>query len=473
MLRTGIMLTLVRALVSALSLARNLLIARLISVDDYGVAATFGLIISIVEMASSFGLKQQIVQARDGDDARFQAALQGFQVMRGALSTCILLAVAGPFAAFFDVPDAAMAYRIMALVPLLNSLVHFDINRRMRKMVFWPSLLTSALAVIVAFLAVWPLYRWFGDWRVMLGSLILQTLVTLVVSHLVSERPYRIVFDRVLIVRSLGFGWPIMINTFLMYIGLQGDRMIVGRELGMAALAIYSMGVTLTLTPTLVLAGSIFSFFLPQLSAAQDDRGRFIHLSNIAMQLILVMAGLIVAGIAILGGPLVHLLLGERYHPVLPLLNWFAILFAVRMLKYGPSLIALAVAETRNAMYANIARALAMPAFWYVAATSGDLVLLLWIATLGEMLSHGLALAQLRWRRIISLRRMILPHIVIFGFFGLVIGLSAGLPPSQPQSLPSLLVIVVLVVASAGLLRAMPELWGYTLRRLAGVLGRS
>lgn len=466
MLRTGFMVFFVKALTSALSLARNLLIARLISVEDYGVAATFALIVSTVEMVSAFGLHLQIVQAKDGGDARFQAALQGFQVLRGLVSSSLLLILAGPFAAFFDVPEAVAAYRVMALVPLLNALVHFDIHRRTRGMVFWPALMTSALAITGGLLVIWPLYYWFGDWRVMLGSLIVQTLIATTVSHLVAERPYRLSLDKGLIARSLGFGWPIMLNSILLYIGMQGDRMIVGRELGMAALAIFSMGVTLTMTPTLVMTGSLSSLFLPQLSAAQDRRDRFIHLGNVAMQAMLVMACLLVAGVAILGRPVADLLLGARYGDLLPLLIWFAILFAVRMLKNGPSLMAVAVAETRNPLIANIARGLAMPVCWYAAASSGDLLLVIWIATLGEVVSHGVALAQLRWRRIISLRRMVLPHCVAFGFFVVVAWLAVVFPPVQPQGLPPWPAIAILLGLLLVVIGVMRDLNGFFMRRL-------
>jgi hypothetical protein len=82
MFRSALLILSGNAAASLLLLARNLIIARLIPVADYGVASTFAIAMAVVEMASALGLQQQIVQARNGEDPRFQSALQGFQVLR-------------------------------------------------------------------------------------------------------------------------------------------------------------------------------------------------------------------------------------------------------------------------------------------------------------------------------------------------------------------------------------------------------
>lgn len=129
MLRAALLLLSGNMAASGLLFARNLAVAALIPVADYGIAATFALAMAAVEMASSFGLQLQIVQARDGDDPRLQNALTGFQVLRGALAAAVLFALADPFATFLGIPEVAWAYRVLAVVPLLNAFQHFDIHR--------------------------------------------------------------------------------------------------------------------------------------------------------------------------------------------------------------------------------------------------------------------------------------------------------------------------------------------------------
>ena len=75
----------------------------------------------------------------------------------------------------------------------------------------------------------------------------------------------------------------------------------------------FAMGVTLTLTPTLVLAKSVQNLLLPKLSAALDDTARFKHLSTATLQAILVLGLVFVVIVALIGGLVVHVLLGEKY----------------------------------------------------------------------------------------------------------------------------------------------------------------
>lgn len=409
MIRSAFLIFSGNALASLLLLVRNLIIARLIPVADFGVAATFAIAMSIVEMMSSFGLQQQIVQAKEGDDPKFQAALQGFQVLRGTISSLVLFAISVPLAQFFGIPEAAWAYQIMAVVPVLNALGHFDIHRLNRTMVFGPMIVTGILPALVSVLAVWPLSLCFGDWRVMLYAILIQALLTTITSHMVAQRPYRIALDRRLMVQSLRFGWPLLVNGILMFMVFNGDRLIVGRALGMETLAIFAMGVTLTLTPTLVLTKSVQNFFLPLLSrldyaGTPDAAQRFNLLAIGAIEANLLNGVLLVFGTALLGGPFVHLLLGAKYAALVPILTLMAVMQALRVFKGGGSVVALARHQTSNAMVANLFRVASLPIAWWVVTTGGAVVELIWVGIVGELCGFIVSLLMLRGRAEVNLR---------------------------------------------------------------------
>ena len=209
MFRTAFFILSGNAAASLLLLVRNLVVARLIPVEDYGVAATFAVVMAMVEMASALGLQQQIVQSKDGDDPRFQAALQGFQVLRGVAAGMVLFLIAGPMARFLDIPEVIWAYQLLALVPVIKAFEHFDIHRLNRQMRFWPMILTGGVSALVSLLLIWPLVAWLGDWRVLLYAILAQMSFTVITSHLVSERPYQLVFDRAIMGGSLRFGWKL------------------------------------------------------------------------------------------------------------------------------------------------------------------------------------------------------------------------------------------------------------------------
>lgn len=391
-------------------LARNLLVARLIPFEDYGIAATFAVAMAVVEMASQFGLQQMIVQAHEGDDPKFQAALQGFQVLRGVIAGVALFVFADTVATFLKIPDVAWAYQVMALVPVLNALQHFDIHRLNREKRFLPMVMTSAVPALVSLLAILPLAAWMNDYRVMLYALIVQAVVAVAISHLMAERPYRMSLDRAIIGQALSFGWPLLVNGVLLFATFQGDKIIVARELGMAPLAVFAMGVTLTLTPTLVMSKSAQNLFLPDMSRAAKIRdtepAEFTKLSQAMMQITMVNGALVVVTILLFGPWLILTLLGTKFESLLPILILFAVQQGLRVLKTGPNSIALACGDTVNAMLSNFIRVLSLPvAWWAVAHNGGGLVTLLVIAIGAEALGFVVAVMLVRWRFALSVRR--------------------------------------------------------------------
>ena len=181
--------------------------------------------------------------------------------------------------------------------------------------------------------------------------------------------------------RDRRFGWPPLAHVVLLFLVFQGERLIVGRELGMATLAIFSMGLTLTLTPTLVLAKSAQNFFLPQL-ASEPDVATFTKLANISFQLHLLFGGLLVTGTALLGNLAVTVLLGQKYAGLMPVLVWLAISQGIRIGKGGPSTVALALGRTENALAANVIRVALLPVAWWLIARGADMVHLVQILSL-------------------------------------------------------------------------------------------
>lgn len=416
MFRSALLILSGNAATALMLLARNLLIARLIPVTDYGIAATFAIAMAVVEMASQLGLQQQIVQAKDGEKERFQAALQGFQLLRGCIAGGVLFLCAGPIANFLNVPDVKWAYQVMAVVPVLMALTHFDIHRLNRTMVFWPVIISTAVPALVSVLAVFPLALFYGDYRVMLWAIVIRAVMIALTSQLVAQRRYRLVLDRAIMGQSLRFGWPLLVNGALLFAVFQGDKLIVGRELGMATLAVFAMGFTLTLTPTLVVGRSAQNFFLPQLSKIERDtpegEARFQTLSMVTIQAIMLMALLLIVAIDLLGGVVVTVLVGPKYEVLIPFLVWLAVMQALRVSKSASGLVALSQGHTTNAMMSNVMRVLVLPLAWYIAVTTGDLLMIIWIGIAGEIAGYLVSLLLLRRQSKVALQALTGPHIV-------------------------------------------------------------
>jgi len=231
---------------------------------------------------------------------------------------------------------------------------------------------------------------------------------------MVADRRYQLSFSRAIMLRGLHFGWPLLINNILLFAVFQGDKLIVGRELGMETLAIFAMGVTLTLTPTLVLGSTEQQFYLPQLSAAANNKKRFNSLALSAMQTSLISGLILVVAVVLFGEALTRLLLGAKFEILIPLLPWLAILQAMRTFKVGGTIAALAKTHTSNAMIANSIRILMLPVGWYIATHNGSLQQIIWVAILGELCAYVVSFSLVTYRLRINTRAMLRPLLSAF-----------------------------------------------------------
>lgn len=468
MLKKAFMLVSGNAFGSALLLVRNLLIARLVSPEDYGIASTFAVAMSIVEMLSYLGLNQMIVVDRDGDDPHVQKAMQGFQLLRGVTSSLILLAIAIPYARFLGVEHVAWAYQVIAFIPLVNGLQHFDMHRLKRHLNFRPWIMTQAIPPLVSVLALWPLALIYGDYRLMLVSLFIQSGAMVLLSHLTAERRYGLSFDFALIRRATVFGWPLLLNGILLFGVFNGERLIVGRELGMSQLAVFSMAITLTLTPTLVLAGATQSLFLPQLTAARDRNEAFRWYGTAAVEAGLAIGVVLILGIVLLGGPVIHLLLGPKYAAILGILVPMAVMQAARVAKTGGSTVALAKERSGNAAAGNLIRVLSLPVSWLALIRTGDVMAVIYIALVAELAGYLVSIRLAARRTGLPLSPLVLPS-ALSTLAGVAAMMDAQYFPPQTGLIAHLgwtrWAVVFFCLAA---LLSMSALRGYLWRRFRG-----
>ncbi len=459
MFKKAIMVVSGNAFASIFLLLRNLIVARLVSPENYGIASTFAMSMSIVEMLSYLGLNQLMVIDKDGDDPKFQAAMQGFQVLRGLFSSIVLFAIAQPYATFLGVERVAWSYEVLALVPLINGFQHYDPHRQRRHLNFTPSILASSIPAVVSVLAIWPLALMFGDYRIMLFALFAQAIAMVATTHLTAKRPYRLAFDLSLMKRATKFGWPLLLDGVLIFGAFNGERMIVLRELGVSQFAFFTMAFTLTLTPTIVLANSFQSLFLPNLSGAKGDPATFQRLSVASVESGLAIAVLLVLGTSLVGGPLAYALTGPKYVSILLILVPLAILQAIRVAKSGGNTVALACGRSSLSMMGNLIRVASLPISWWIAVTTGNVLAIIWTVCLAEILAFGLSMWLMRRWAGVHLRPLVLP-VALTALLCAAAWLDAMRTPPAANLLQNLhwellgiLVIGLLALASMGEMR--------------------
>jgi len=390
------------AVVQLCTLLRNIVIVRALTQTEYGIAATFTLVVAMIDSAGNMKVGGLLIAAKDGDEPRFQETVQFFRFVQGCIQAAFIYALAPIFCAFFNIPQAESHYRILALIPLIRAASHSDTDRVQRDLRYVPMAAANGISQVLTLIATVVLAQSIQGYTLVLYAVTLRPLLFSIITHMTAERSYRWAFDRGYMRRMMSFGWPLIVNGLFMLVVSQGDRFLIGsaeslprmlESIGISwddmrvydkkDLAVYSIAVTISVIPTLFISKIIPPVLLPLFSRSG---GRSVDLAR-SFGLVQEMLVPIAVGVA-----------SDRYASVGGLVGILGIAAAVRVLRMGQTVAALSQAETRIVLHGNVSRSVALFGFAAVIAFGKPLE---WIAlTLigGEVFSLGVVAFELRRR---------------------------------------------------------------------------
>lgn len=298
------------------------ILARLLSPEDFGLVAMVTAVIGLADLVRDFGLSSAAIQSKTLAPEE-RSNLFWANLAFGAASTAVIILCA---------PLIQLMYGEDGLIPIVvglawvflisgaNTQFRADLTRSMRYSKIAMADVASqvagiAVAVVMALLG-------FGLWAIVAQQLTVA-LVSLIV-NMVSTRwlpglPKRAVSLR----RFFSFGSHLFATQTLTYFTKNVDNVVLGIYAGPAALGLYSRAYQLLMTPLNQINAPMTGVALPVLSRLQDDEERFTHyLTQAQFVACYITASLFAVG-AGLADPLVLLLFGPAWVEVGPI---FAVL---------------------------------------------------------------------------------------------------------------------------------------------------
>lgn len=402
-----------------LQFLRNIIVARLVSPEDFGIAALFVMTISFLEMISNLAIDTLLVQSPDGEKPRFQQTSQLMTAVRGLGIAVILFIFAAPVAGIFDIPAATWAFRLLAIVPLIRGLAHQDMARLQRQLNYKPLLMADVVSQLVSVLCAWPLAVWLGNYSAILYLIIIQVITRTIISHITAERSYAWGWEPLHARQIMTFGWPLLINGILLFLIMQGDRFIIGAADNLFSrvtysktlLGFYSAAFVLSVSVIDAITSVLSPLMLPLLSGVQDDQIQFQKRYRFCIHILSSVSSVTGIFFILMGGWLVVLVYGNQYTSAGYLLAWLGAAQSLRLLRVAPATIALARGDSLNPTMSNAFRALSFGLAFVFASRGADIV---WIAAsglIGELLAIFPSLGMLKYRLNIPVQHFVMPII--------------------------------------------------------------
>ena len=381
-----------------LRLISNLVLARLLFPEAFGLMALVNVFMQGLQMFSDIGIGPSIIQSKSGEHPEFLRAAWTIQVIRGFLLWLLTLLVAYPVALFFAAgnPDAmqlATLLPVTGLTALLGGFTStsvFTLNRklamaRMTLLDLIPQLISLGVMIGAAYL-----HR--SVWALVWGGLV-YSVVRLYLSHRWNEGPRdRFGWDAASRRELLRFGRWIFLSTIVSFLATHLDRILLGRMLTMSELGLYSIGMTFARVAINTASRLGSTILFPLLSRRQDDPVRLIRSCLKARRAILWASGAVCVAFAI-GAPFFfYTLYDERYQQAGIISRWLALYTWAFVLMASMDRIPLALGKPRRLFEANVITTVSM-----LAAVAGYRFFALPGFIIGMSLSSALSHLYLVW----------------------------------------------------------------------------
>jgi len=318
-------------------LIRLIILARLLSPNDFGLLGIGLLTMMTLETFSNTGFQEALIQKKENVEAFLNSAWT-ILIIRGIILFLILFLISPFISAFYSAPKATIIIRITGLAILLQSFSNIGIIYFQKELEFHKQFVLQVSGIIADFcisvtLAILLKNVWALVWGLLAGYGI-----KLLVSYLVHSYRPKICFDKEKTLELFGFGKWVLGGSIIVFLLLQGDDIVVGKLLGLTALGFYQIAYKISNTPATELSRVISTVSFPAYSKVQDDTNKlkqyYFEILKFTAFFSFLLAGIIIT----LAPEFTSIFLGNKWSPIIPIIQLLSIFGLIRSLNatFGP-----------------------------------------------------------------------------------------------------------------------------------------
>lgn len=320
----------------------QLVLARLLCPDDYGVLAILNVFISLSTAFVNNGLGNALIQKKDSDELDFNSV---FYVQLGlAVFFVIALFFAAPFvSAWYDNSFLTAYLRVMSLVLIVDAIYAIQNTALVRSLQFRKLFYANIMGVLVQGASgITAAYCGMGVWSLIISQLSQKLMVLLVLIATVRWKP-KLMFSWKRVKELFRYSWKLFVGWIIGTIHQDIYALVVGKFFNITTLGYYNRGQSLPQTITKTVTDVASRVMFPALASIQDNGKAYrVYVKKMMMVMSFVIWP-VCAGLAAVSHSLILLLLTEKWAPSIPMMQLF-------MISYGFNIMSTTNMQAFNAM---------------------------------------------------------------------------------------------------------------------------
>ena len=259
-----------------LRLMSNLIMARYLAPEDFGVMALIMVIIIGLQMFSDVGGSTYYIKSNDSEATSIANTVWTLRVLRGMGLFLICGLISWPISLVYENPilfEVLPAMGITFLISGVSSISVEKLERQMQLSRVTTLELFSQLISIFVMVAAARLFQ--SVWVLVLGAIVSTTAKT--IGSYVFLEHYRHSFDldKQKISKLVRFGAWVFVSTALAFFTNSSASLVVGKVFDMGFLGVFSIGATLAKAVEQVYFLVSARLYFPVLARVRNARGRY------------------------------------------------------------------------------------------------------------------------------------------------------------------------------------------------------
>ncbi|MBE9639613.1 lipopolysaccharide biosynthesis protein [Salipiger mangrovisoli] len=333
------------ALTKGLNFVAVIIVTRYVAPAEFGLMAICLAIMGYFDIISRFGLGAALISAQERQEETAVAVFACGLISSGVMAF-LMWQGAGPLAAIFDAPDLAPLLTAIAITLIIraSSMVHFSLLLRelgFRKKIIPDVTQGVAKGLISIALAI----AGYGVWALIIGY-VAGTIVASITLFII--RPWRPHSwpDLATMKHVMRYGSYLIGAETISATSRVLDNLLVGKFLGPAALGIYAISFRipeLAIKTFTSVAGSVLHPVMSRIQVNAEDLARFFYQALSYCALLVFGVG---TAIAVLAGPMVHVLYTEDWYGMIEPMRLIALSFSVSVINLLPGVLLKTVGRT-------------------------------------------------------------------------------------------------------------------------------
>ena len=290
----------------------GVILARLLSPDEYGLIGILTIFITVFEIIIDGGFINALIRKQNAKGIDYSTVFFTNLVL-SIFMAGVLFFSSDLIASFFKRPELIPLMRVMCSIVIINALSLVQKARLTKLLDFKTQTKVSLIAAICSgLIGVWMAYNGFGVWALIAQQLSNAGITTILFWLFIRWFP-KFQFSIGSFKEMWGFGWKLMLSGIFNSVSSQLHQVVIGKVFSPATLGQYTRAMQFGNIFSANITTVVQKVTFPVLSEIQDDSTRLKNAYKKVIKLTVFPTFLCMMCLAACSKPLILLLLGEKW----------------------------------------------------------------------------------------------------------------------------------------------------------------